>query len=180
MNEPHDLGHSSWKAISQAGVDAIRAEGDGRLILVAGDGWSKAHTFSSSNGSDAWIHDSHANFAYEAHCYFDHDGSGRYFRSFDQELAKEPDLAGRALRRLNHFQDWCTKNNVRGFVGEYAAPGNDPRWLAVLKQFQAAMDESGMQSCYWAGGEEWANNSSAIQPRDGFRTDAPQMAILAR
>jgi endoglucanase len=180
MNEPHDMGLSSWKEISQAGVDAIRAEGDGRLLLVAGDGWSKAHTFSTSNGSEAWIKDSHANVAYEAHCYFDHDGSGRYFRSFDQESTAEADLAGRAVRRLKHFQDWCGKNNVRGIVGEYAVPGNDPRWLDVLKSFQTALDEAGMAGCYWAGGEWWANSSSAIQPRDGFRTDAPQMAVLAR
>jgi endoglucanase len=180
MNEPHDMGSSNWKEISQSAVDAIREIGDSHKILVAGDGWSKAHGFEAANGPASWIDDPAGNFAYEAHCYFDADGSGRYEKSYDQEVALGCDPAERAGRRLRSFAEWCARNRVQGFIGEYSVPGNDPRWLKVLERFQTTLDEVGMDGCYWAGGEWWKDESWAIQPRDGFRTDAPQLQALLK
>ena len=37
MNEPHDMGQSSWKSISQTSVDAIRKIDKWTTLLVAGD-----------------------------------------------------------------------------------------------------------------------------------------------
>src|SRR5262249_19199628 len=78
MNEPHDMGTSDWKIISQAAVDEIRATGDNKRILVAGDGWSSAARFAQFNGRRAWVKDPANRLAYEAHCYFDQDNSGHY------------------------------------------------------------------------------------------------------
>jgi endoglucanase len=103
MKEPHDMGHGDWKAISQAAVDAIRGRGDRKMILVCGNQWSGAQRFGEVNGPRAWVDDSANNVAYEAHCYFDHDGSGRYDWTYDQELARDPNLQGRALARLEPF-----------------------------------------------------------------------------
>ena len=88
MNEPHDMGASSWKTISQSAVDAIRGRGDRKRILVAGDGWSSAPRFAEFNGNRAWINDVERNIAYEAHCYFDEDGSGHYASGYEAELAR--------------------------------------------------------------------------------------------
>ena len=42
MNEPHDMGSADWKAISQAGADAVREVNQNAHLVVAGDGWSSA------------------------------------------------------------------------------------------------------------------------------------------
>jgi len=178
MNEPHDMGVSNWHKISQVAVDAIRATGDTRQILVAGNDWSKAHRFAAANGPKAWIRDPADNIAYEAHCYFDRDGSGRYEKSYDQEAAGDSQLQERGEDRLRDFSTWCENNRVKGFIGEYAVPGNDPRWLQCLENFQSAMRAANMDGCYWAGGEWWGNYPLSIQPSAGFTQGAKALRVL--
>jgi endoglucanase len=178
MNEPHDMGTSDWHAISQAAVDAIRGEKDHRLILVAGDGWSNAHRFPEVNGARAWIKDATGQIAYEAHCYFDHDNSGKYELDYDEELTRDSRLEERAEARLAPFVRWCQQNRVRGFLGEYGIPASDERWLKVLARFLHALDDAGMDSCYWAAGERWGNYPLSIQPRRDFRKAAPQLKVV--
>jgi endoglucanase len=164
MNEPHDMGRGDWKAISQAAVDAIRLRGDGKLILVAGDGWSHAHRFAEVNGPRAWVNDPAGNLAYEAHCYFDRDHSGRYELSYEQELARDPRLEARGLARVLPFVGWCKANGVRGFIGEFGAPAEGPRWREAQAAFLQALDNAGMESCAWAAGEWWGNYRLLASP----------------
>jgi endoglucanase len=178
MNEPHDMGTSDWHAISQAAVDAIRGEKDLKLILVAGDGWSNAHRFTEVNGAQAWINDATGQVAYEAHCYLDHDNSGKYDLDYDEELTRDASLEERGEARLGPFVQWCQKNRVRGFLGEYGIPGGDERWQKVLARFLRALDSAGMASCYWAAGERWGNYPLSIQPRRNFQKAAPQLHVL--
>jgi endoglucanase len=178
MNEPHDLGTSDWQVISQAAVDAIRSENDKKLILVAGDGWSNAHRFPEVNGARAWIKDAADQVAYEAHCYFDHDNSGKYELDYDEELTRDARLEERGEARLRPFVGWCQKNRVRGFLGEYGIPAGDKRWQTVLARFLRALDDAGMDSCYWAAGERWGNYPLSIQPRRDFQKAAPQLHLL--
>jgi endoglucanase len=177
MNEPHDMGRSDWKAISQAAVSAIRAEGDAKLILVPGTGWSAAHRFGEINGA-AWINDPAGNVMYEAHCYFDKDNSGKYALSYDAEQKLDPDLAARGAKRLEPFVQWCKANGVRGFVGEFGVPGDDARWLPVLKGFATALDHARMGGCLWGGGEWWGEYKLSAQPTAGAA--APQVTAWKR
>jgi fibronectin type 3 domain-containing protein len=72
-----------WEAISQQVVTALRASptSDTKRVLVPGyqfsavDGWATRHP-------DGWITDPANNFRYEAHHYFDSDGSGTYTQSY--------------------------------------------------------------------------------------------------
>jgi endoglucanase len=180
MNEPHDMGSSDWKAISQAAVDAIRGEKDDKLILVAGDHWSNAHRFAEFNGARAWIKDPANQIAYEAHCYFDHDFSGQYKQGYDKELADDPKTENRSEDRLMPFVRWCRSNRVRGFLGEYGIPASDERWQKLLSRFLRMLDDADMDSCYWAAGEWWGDYPLSIQPRRDFEQDAPQMRLLKR
>jgi endoglucanase len=180
MNEPHDMGSSDWPAISQAAVDAVRGEKDNKLILVAGDHWSNSHRFAEINGARAWIKDPANQTAYEAHCYFDHDFSGRYELSYDKELARDPKVEERSEDRLKPFVRWCRSNRVRGFLGEYGVPASDERWQKVLARFLQALDDASMDSCYWAAGELWGDYPLSIQPRRDFQQAAPQLRILER
>lgn len=176
MNEPHDMGRSDWHGISQHVVEAIRQVDRHKMILVAGDGWSNAHRFELVNGRRAWISDPSNNTAYEAHCYFDHDHAGKYWMGYEQELARDPGLADRAKKRVDPFVNWCERNGVSGFLGEYGVPGSDPRWVAMLGSFMNVLQQANMSSCYWAAGEWWGNYPLSLQPR-GSRP-APQLAAL--
>jgi endoglucanase len=179
MNEPHDMGSASWKTISQAAVSAIRANGDNKLILVPGGAsYSAAHRWPNDNGATSWISDPANNFMYEAHQYFDSDNSGSYARTYDQELAGNPNLPVIGPTRIAPFVNWCRNNNVRCFLGEYGVPNNDPRWLTVLDNLLKALDDAGMDGAYWAAGEWWGNYILSVQPANNFTTDRAQTPIL--
>lgn len=176
MNEPHDMGSANWEAISQQTVNAIRATGDEKTIFVSGDSWSSAQRWVQTHGQRGWISDPVDNFVYEAHLYFDQDASGRYFQSYDQELAANPDLAQIGPARLEPFRAWCSANSVRCFVGEFGVPSTDERWLQVLDNLLSAMDEAGMGGTYWAAGDWWGDYALSVQP-DGDK-HKPQLAVL--
>jgi endoglucanase len=177
MNEPHDMGTSSWKAISQAAVDGVRQHDKRKLILVAGDDWSSAARFVRANGPWAWVKDPSDNVAYEAHCYFDQDGSGKYKLSYQDELRADAGLAARGVERLAPFVGWCRVNQARGFLGEFGCPA-EAGWLKVLADFLKALGRADMAGCWWAAGEWWKDYPLSLQPTDDFRTSARQMPAL--
>lgn len=176
MNEPHHI--SGWKAISQAVLTVLRTFGDRKLILVPGGDWSSAAHWRRVHGPRGWIHDPADNFLYEAHLYFDADGSGRYARSYDEELRRNPALGTVGSTRLAGFVEWCRANRARGFLGEYGVPGSDSRWLAVLDDFLCALDAAEMSGACWAAGEWWGDYPLSVQPVDNFTVDRPQMPVL--
>ena len=181
MNEPHDMGTANWHAISQAVVSAIRANGDGTLIMVESDNWSGAYSWLTINGPTSWIADPMGNFIYEAHQYFDSDNSGTYAKTYDQELSSNPDLANVGVTRLKPFLEWCANNNVRGYLGEYGIPNTDARWMMVLDNFLTSLDGAGFDGTCWSAGEWWPTDYSlSLQPLDDFTVDRPQLAVLSR
>ncbi|RAI38555.1 hypothetical protein CH338_12260, partial [Rhodoplanes elegans] len=173
MNEPHDMGGAHvWPAAAQAAADAIRAAGSHATLVVSGDGWSGAASWPSLNGALRVV-DPLDKVLYEAHVYFDRSGSG-FYGSYDAEGA----YPAIGADRVQPFIDWLNQNGLRGFIGEYAVPSGDPRWLDVLTAFLDTLAENGIPSAYWAGGPWWGAESLAIQPIDGI--DRPQMDVLER
>jgi len=178
MNEPHDMGRSDWKTISQAAVDAVRSVNRDAFLLVAGDGWSNAHRWTEVNGSRAWIEDRANRTGYEAHCYFDTDATGKYRRSYADELRDDPDLLNRGVRRLDVFLQWCRRNGVNGMLGEFGIPGADAGWRDVLARTLRQLCTTNMSACYWAAGEWWQKDPLSVQPRDNLTVPAPQLGVL--
>jgi endoglucanase len=186
-NEPHDMGVANWGQIAQMALTAIRNNGDTKTIMIPGDGWSNATYWSTYNGNSAFITDPANNYYYEAHLYFDHDFSGTYAWTYDQELASvenPPFGPSVGADRLAPFVTWCTTNKVPCYLGEYGLPNNDPRWLTVLDNFLKALDEARMPGTYWAAGELWAAVPTcscsllAVEPSNNFTTDAEQLPTL--
>ena len=190
MNEPYDMGTDAngnpvnWGQIAQTVLTAIRSNGDNKTVMIPGDQWSNATDWSNDNGATAFISDPANNYYYEAHEYFDSDYSGTYAETYDEELAANPDLATVGVTRLAPFVSWCTANNVPCYLGEYGIPNDDPRWLTVLNNFLAALDQAGMPGTYWAAGELWATAPTctcsllSVQPSNDFTTDAEQLPTL--
>ena len=173
MNEPHDMGTADWHAISARTVEAIRSEGDSTPVLVSGERWGSASKWPWVNPPEPWIDPSGGRVLYEAHCYLDHDGSGKYQRSFAEESAEEPAIRERVLDLIEPFLDWLRRNEVEGVVGELGIPVHDPDWLELLRPLLSRMDEAGVPALLWAAGEAWGDYPLSLQPREGEEAATP-------
>jgi len=180
-NEPHDMGAANWSQIAQMALTAIRNNGDNKTIMIEGNSWANATYWASDNGNTPFISDPASNYYYEAHLYFDHDFSGQYTWTYDQELAnvEDPPFGPNiGSDRLAPFVTWCQTNNVPCYLGEFGIPNDDARWLTVLSNFLVALDQASMPGTYWAAGELWDNYPLSVQPSNNFTTDAEQMGTL--
>lgn len=164
MNEPHDMGSSSWRAISQHTVEAVREADSRTWLLVAGDEWSHAHRFGEVNGRRAWIRDPAGRTAYEAHCYLDHDASGKHQLTYGDEMRLDSGLRDRPRRRLAPFLDWLERNQVTGVLGETGVPLADPGWRSLLSDLTQAAAEKEVSVVLWAAGEWWGDYPLSVQP----------------
>jgi hypothetical protein len=85
MNEPFWVVPAQWRQFSQQAVNAIRAAGSKKTIMVAGAIWSSAPWWKRDN-PHPWIHDPAHNFRYEAHQYFGEHGAK--YMSYTKENAQ--------------------------------------------------------------------------------------------
>lgn len=152
MNEPHGMpSKTAWPEAAQAATDAIRARGDTHTVFVEGEAWAGASNWTANNPL-LKVKDALDNIVYEAHLYFDKDGSGTYRGSYDAEKA----YADIGEKRLGSFVSWLEANNAKGFIGEFGVPSGDPRWQVVLDNFLETLNEYGLSGTYWGAGS-WFN-----------------------
>ncbi len=145
MNEPHDMGGTNvWPSAAQAAVNAIRAVDMNTSILVEGTQWASAFWWPSDNGN-LHVTDPANKLLYEAHLYFDSDGSARYLQTYTEQGAY-PNLG---VDKLQPFPTWLQQNHAKGFLGEFGVPDNDPQWLPVLDNFLTALQAAGLPGTYW-------------------------------
>lgn len=183
MNEPHDMGNADrWPRAAQAAVDAIRRVDMDTSIIVPGDDWSSARRWREGNNRELHlkVRDPGNNLIFEAHCYFDKDGSGTYKGSYEAEGAS-PDSG---IEYVRPFVEWCRENRVRGFVGEYGVPNTDTRWLITMDRFLVFLNANNISSTYWSAGPWWGGYSLSVEPEGlddkapGGAIDRPQMIVL--
>lgn len=175
MNEPHDMpSKDAWFTIAQGVIDKIRTVDQQTTIVVAGDSWSSALRWPAESDHLKELRDPSEALIFEAHIYFDHDGSGSYKSDFKKEMAD--DHTG--ITRARPFVEWLKKNNKRGFVGEYGVPDNDPRWLNTLDKMLSYLQQNGVNGTYWTAGPWWGDHFMSVQPKKG--NDQPQIKILSR
>ncbi len=149
MNEPHDT-KGLWFQVAQSGVDGIRSVDKHKSIYIAGVHWSNAHIWSRVNPKP-FVNDPQNNIAYEAHLYFDKDFSGRY-QNPEQIYNKED-----VYIRLKSFVVWLKKYNLKGVIGEWGVPTDNPAWFPVVDEFTDLAQEYCLDWYYWRGGV-WADN----------------------
>jgi endoglucanase len=173
MNEPNATG-GTWPAIAQAAIDSIRKDDLVHHILLAGDSWSNATGWTSKNPTITTVNDPAGRLIYEAHCYFD-AGLDGYYGSYDSELGS-PTLG---VEKVKEFVEWLEARGARGFLGEYAVPRDDSRWLTTLNNYMAYIQAHGLSGTYWAGGAWWpSDNLTNCEPTSNPTTDRPQMSVL--
>lgn len=174
MNEPHDMrSDTPWFDIAQGIIDSIRTTDTQTAIMVGGPSWSSSREWPRVSDNLRLLVDPSDDLIYEAHVYFDNTSEGIYNESYDDENASP----STGVDRLAPFVNWLNQHGVRGFVGEYGIPDDDPRWNVVLENALQYLKENGVNGTYWAAGSRWGTNRMSVHPNnDG--SDRPQMAVL--
>ncbi|MGG7519750.1 glycoside hydrolase family 5 protein [Allorhizobium undicola] len=176
MNEPFDMPASQWLAGANGAIAAIRATGAKNLILVPGTAWTGAHSWESDSYGGAngvimlGIKDPANNYAYEVHQYFDRDFSGTH-----DDCSRATD----AVAAIDGFTRWLRKNNRRGYLGEFGAPGA-AQCVQAIRDMTALVEKNSdrwVGWAYWAAGDWWPE-TEALNIQPGKNGDRPQMAGL--
>ncbi|MFT2010509.1 cellulase family glycosylhydrolase [Pontibacter sp. 13R65] len=176
MNEPYGMTqHTPWVNIAQGMIDGIRTIDTHTPIMVGGESYSSAARWKTESDNLRSLVDPSDNLIYEAHVYFDNDASGTYVRNFDNEGA----TLETGVNRLKPFVEWLQQYNLRGFIGEYGVPDDDPRWLPILDRTMQYMKENHLNGTYWAAGSRWGTYKLSVHPNNDL-TDRPQMAVLEK
>ncbi len=124
----HDVTTTRWASAAQAAITAIRAAGNHQLVVVSGNGWSDAATWSdtwygtSNANAMASLSDPENNFAFDARLFVDASGSGTTSSCVSADAVSA---------RLRPFVDWLRARGRRGFVGAFGGPGT-PACLTSL------------------------------------------------
>lgn len=180
VNEPNDLGDEGtekWLESVNVAIAAIREVGAENLVLVPGNAWTGAASW-----TDSWygtpnsevmpgVEDPAGNFAFEVHQYLDEDSSGR------GEVCASASVG---VQRLETITQWARDGGFRLFLGEFGADAN-PGCLRALDNMLAYMgdnDEVWLGWTWWAAGPWWGDYFMSIEPEGG--TDKPQMDLLER
>jgi endoglucanase len=176
VNEPHDMPTEQWRDAANAAIAAIRAAGAHNLILVPGNAytgaWSWSMTFYGTANAVAMlgITDPEDNYAFEVHQYLDSDYSGSHATCQSTTIGAES---------LANFTAWLRANGKRGMLGELGAGANatcDAAIDATLDHIDANSDVY-IGWTWWSAGPWWGNYFMTLEPQGSV--DAPQLATLA-
>jgi endoglucanase len=185
MNEPNAVSESQMVASENAAIAGIRAAGATNMIFVPGNRWTGAWTWSNADGNGAansaamlGIVDPGSNYVIEVHQYLDADGSG----SNDGIVSTDV-----GWQRLTNFTAWARANNVKGFLGEFGAPGNTfgsgtngGTALTNMLSYVVTNSDVWLGWSYWGGGPWWGSTPTfLVEPANpGNPTDQPTMSII--
>lgn len=176
MNEANDLGDQVWLFTAQGAINAIRTVDSTTTIMIAGARNSSAECWPNCSDELKYLLDPGKNLVYDAHCFFDEDGLGYYNVSSYDAVGADPYIG---IRRARPFLEWLQLNDKKGFIGAFGAPGDDPRWVAVLDTFLQYITTNCVNGAYWAGGAWWPSDYPlSIEPESG--NDKPQMNVLSK
>ena len=186
MNEPNTMPTAQLVTSENAAIAAIRNAGAKNLILVPGNQWTGAWTWSETwyNGANSEymlnIVDSGNNIAFEVHQYMDDDGSGG-----SSGISGNDPLIG--AKRLANFTNWLKEHKLKGFLGEFAVAnsriGNadvgDEVIENLLKHLEANSDVW-LGWTWWAGGPWWGDYQFTLEPTNlGQPDQGPDRAAMA-
>ena len=176
MNEPHDIATEQWESAAQAAINAIRATKATNLILVPGNGWTGAHSWSDnyygtpSSVVMLKITDPGNNYAFEVHQYLDSDNSGTHTSCVSATYGSAA---------MANFTAWLRANGKRGFLGEFAGANNGTCLAAINDQITYLESNSDVYLgwAWWAAGPWWGSYMYSIESTN--TGNAPIMSLLS-
>jgi len=175
VNEPNTMKTEQWASAANAAIAAVRTAGAPNVVLVPGNGWTGAHSW-----TDNWygtsnavamlaIKDPNDNVLFEAHQYLDSDSSGSAGTCVSTTVGRQ---------RMGAFIGWLRTNKKKGFLGELAGGRNATCYAAVtdMLTYLSAQSDVLVGWTWWGGGPWWGEYQFTLEPKAGV--DRPQMAIL--
>lgn len=175
MNEPNAMPTpTTWPTYAQAAVNAIREVNLNTWIIVEGDTWANAWGFETKNPHLHTVRDPVGRLMFSAHSYWSDSGKDNY-KPYDEENGANPMMG---VENVKPFIDWLKKHGVKGYVGEYGVPNDDPRWLVVLDNFLNYLAQEGVSGTYWSGGGWYAANPISCHPLSNYTVDRAVMSTL--
>jgi aryl-phospho-beta-D-glucosidase BglC (GH1 family) len=191
-HEPRSItgGAATWETASQLAVNAIRANGDKKLILVPTYDVASPTSLATEHPSGPWITDSASNFAYMVNFYpgfyfGDVENGGYTYASANSAAisAGHASLQAFELYRAGLFNTWLN-NEARGFIGEFGWPNQTARpaeytsWdtvaAACLDYFRARR----WSWTVWGTGEWWGPYIFGIYSGDPLSVAQSQATIV--
>ena len=177
VNEPHDMPTEQWRDAANAALAAIRAAGAHNLVLVPGNGYTGAWSWTSSSyygtaNGDVMLSvvDPGDHMAYEVHQYLDADYSGTSSTCQSSTIGADS-LAG--------FTQWLRAHGKRGMLAELGG-GANPTCLAAIDGMLSHLDANAdvwLGWTWWSAGPWWGSGYFLnLEPQNG--ADAPQLATL--
>jgi len=190
MNEPNAVPSTEhWVATANAAIAAIRKAGAKNMILVPGNAWSGAHSWTGN-----WygtpnavamlkVVDPAENYAFDMHQYLDPDSSGT------KEGVVSPTIG---VERLKKATAWLKEHKRKAFLGEFAvanakvgdAPGQiGDEAITQMLDYMDANSDVWIGWAWWAAGPRWGDYMFTIEPRKigtPEQSDRPAMTLLAR
>jgi len=175
MNEPNTMTTEAWLGDANAALAAIRAANASNLVLVPGNAWTGAHSWSQDWYGTANavamlnVSDPGANFAFEVHQYLDAGFSGNSATCVSATVGSEA---------LANFTGWARAHGYRAFLGEYAGGNNSLCQAAVtdMLAYVCANADVYLGWTWWAGGPWWGAYRFTLEPTG--ETAAPQLAWI--
>jgi len=179
MNEPYKQTALEWVKTDNAIAAAIRATGATNKIVFQGTAWEGAWTWVTSGNATQMLkaYDPGNNYAFEAHQYLDHNGSG----------TSPTCAAGSGAVRLDPFTTWLQTYGLQGILGEVGWAANADCTIeatALLDRWRAATTSTAaggyIALTYWAAGPWWADNYMYLAEPRPFATgaDPAQLKLL--
>jgi endoglucanase len=189
MNEPHTMPTEQWRDAANAAIAAIRDTGATNLILVPGNAWTGAHSWTQNwygtpNATAMLgITDPGNNFAFDVHQYLDGNSSGTSTQIVSPTIGHE---------RLVAFTNWLRTNNRRGFLGEFAVANSQIGDAATqigdeaihnMLSYVKDNDDVWLGWTWWAAGPWWGDYMFSLEPTGlggSGQADRPALSVLQR
>jgi len=176
VNEPNTMSTQQWFDDANAAIAAIRGDGAKNMILVPGNSWTGAHSWTSEDyGGESnakgvlTVKDPLDYWAIEVHQYLDRDSSGTHDEVVSPTVGSE---------RLKTFVDWCRQNKMRAVLGEFGVPVTTNGEVSLHEMLKSMERDNDVWLgwTWWAAGSLWGKYLFTIEPKHG--QDRPQMAWL--
>lgn len=176
-----------WEEYSQAAVDAIRATGDSKYIMIEGYDYSSAYYW-ATNHPTKWISDSANKIIYSAHSYMDLDRSGTYTRTFAAEVTDATNggyasVSARSIAYVKNFTDWVEAQGVKGQIGEIGWPNSATdadfaSWDVVGNDVLTFLDSKNIEYTFWATGSWLGPTTNNLNVYDLTNTTPLSQAVI--
>lgn len=184
MNEPNTMPTEQWRSAANDAIAAIRTTGADNLVLVPGNAWTGAHSWSQNwygtpNAVEMLnIVDPGNNFAFDLHQYLDNDSSGTTSTIVSENIGQE---------RLVDVTNWLKNNGRKAFLGEFGVDnatigaGIGDEAINNMLSYMEANDDVWLGWTWWAAGPWWGNYRFTAEPLNlgqPNETDRPVLSVL--